>query len=136
MPDDAIAVVRRIYDAFGQRDFAVIRQVIDPDIEIEYEGVVLDAQGTYRGYEGMGKLLATILEGFDVDSFDVHVEDIFEVRDGLVVAALHQRGVGRTSGAAVEIRIAQAWTIKGGTAIRWHIFRDLPHAREALGIPE
>jgi ketosteroid isomerase-like protein len=132
--DEAIATVGRIYDAFARRDFAAIGQLIHPDVEVVYEGIVFDANGTYRGHQGMGELLAAIVEGFDVDSFDVQVEQLFEAPDGQVVAALHQRGVGRTSGAPVEVRIAQAWTIEGGTAVRWHIFRDLAHAREALGL--
>jgi len=132
--EDATATVRRIYDAFARRDFPAIGQLIHPEVEIQYEGIVLDANGTYRGLQGMGELLATILEGFDVESFEVDVEDLFEAPDGQVVAALHQRGVGRTSGAPVEVRIAQAWTIDEGVAVRWHIFRDLAHAREKLGL--
>ena len=132
---DRLATVNRIYDAFGRRDFAEITSLIDPGIEIDYDGVVLDAAGTYRGLDGMGKLLQTILQSFDVESFDVQVEELIEAPDGRVVAALHQRGVGRGSGAQVEIRIAQAWTIDdNGVATRWEIFRDREHALEAVGM--
>ena len=131
---DRVATVQRIYDAFARRDFAEITALIHPEIEIVYDGVVLDAAGTYHGLDGMGKLLQTILQSFDVDSFDVQVEELIEAPDGRVVAALHQRGVGRTSGAEVEIRIAQAWTIDDdGMATRWEIFRDREHALEAVG---
>ena len=95
---------------------------------------MLDAVGTYHGLDGMGKLLHTILQSFDVDSFDVRVEELIEAPDGRVVAALHQRGVGKGSGAQVEIRIAQAWTIDDGMATRWEIFRDREHALEAVGV--
>ena len=132
---DRTGTVQRIYDAFARRDFAEISALINPEVEIVYDGVVLDAVGTYRGLDGMGKLLNTILQSFDVDSFDVQVEELIEAPDGRVVAALHQRGVGRGSGAQVEIRIAQAWTIDDdGMATRWEIFRDREHALEAVGV--
>jgi ketosteroid isomerase-like protein len=133
MGDEAAEVVRRIYGAFARNDPAGALALIDPGVEIEYQGAVPDACGSYRGYEGMGKLLQTILGSFDVERFEVTPERIVPINEGRVVVGLHQRGVGAASGAEVEIRVGQVWTIRGGKAVRWEIYPDLGAAADAAG---
>ena len=122
---DPIETVRQIYDAFGRRDAPAALALIDSDVEIEYDGIVPDACGSYRGHGGMGKLLGTILSSFKVERFEVKAEQLIAAPGDRVVVGVHQRGVGAQSGVEVEIRIGQVWTVRDGKAVRWQIYPDL-----------
>lgn len=124
-------IVRGMYDAFNRGDPAAAFAVVDPEIEVEYRGVVIDAEGSYRGYEGIGSLMGTILESFDVAGFTIELEDLAEKGDRVAVA-LHQTATGRSSGVPVDIRIGQVWTFRGGKAVRWEIYKSWDEARAAL----
>ena len=128
-------IVRGLYDAFNRRDAAAAFARISPDVEVEYRGVVIDAVGTYHGYEGLGTLMRTILESFDVESFKIEVEDIAEHGDRVAIA-LHQSGTGSSSGAPVDIRIGQVWTLTEGTITRWEIYKDRDEAWAALAFTD
>ena len=91
-------VVERLYDAFARQDTEAAFGLIDPDVEIEYRGVVPDACGSYHGYAGLGRLLQTILASFEVDRFEVTPEQVIAADDGRVVVGLHQTGTGAASG--------------------------------------
>lgn len=123
--------MRGIYGAFAARDFASAFEAIDPRIEVDYRGTVIDAAGSYVGHEGMGSLTRRILESFDVESFEVVAEQVVAEGDRVAVA-LHQRGVGVSSGAPVEIRIGQVWTLRDGKAVRWEIYRSPEEALASL----
>jgi len=131
MGESNAEIVRGLYEAFNRRDAAAAFARISPEVEVDYRGVVLDAEGTYHGYEGLGTLMRTILESFDVESFKIEIEDIAEHGDRVAIA-LHQRGTGSSSGAPVDIRIGQVWTLAEGKITRWEIYKDRNEAWEAL----
>jgi ketosteroid isomerase-like protein len=46
---------------------------------------------------------------------------------------LHQRAVGKASGAPVDIHIGQVWTLRNGKAVRWRIYKSKAEALSAVG---
>jgi ketosteroid isomerase-like protein len=130
MSAENVGIVRRIYEADARRDAAAALGLIDPEIEVEYRGQLIDKYATYHGHAGVGQLMASIRENFE--EFDVEVEEYIDVGDDVVVA-LHQRAVGKASGAPVDIHIGQVWTLRNGKAVRWRIYKSKAEALSAVG---
>ena len=124
-----VEIVRRIYAADNRRDAATALELLDPQIEVEYRGQLIDKDATYRGHAGVRELMQTIRENF-VD-FAVEVEEYID-QDEHVVVALHQRATGRASGVPVDIHIGQVWTLRGGKAVRWRIYKSKAEALAAV----
>jgi ketosteroid isomerase-like protein len=69
------------------------------------------------------------------DDYRLDVEQLIDAGPS-VVAVVHERGSGKGSGAAVERRLAQVWTLIRGRLIRWELFQDKAQAFEAVGLSE
>jgi ketosteroid isomerase-like protein len=127
-----VDVVRRIYEADERGDTAAALDLLDPEIEVQYRGQLIDKAATYHGHAGVRQLMESIRENFD--EFHVEVEECID-HDEHVVVALHQRATGKASGAPVDIRIGQVWTLRNGRAVRWRIYRSKDEALAAVGAP-
>ena len=53
-----------------------------------------------------------------------------------VVAVIHEREVGRASGARVEASHLAVWTLADGKVVRLQTFLDRQEALEAVGLSE
>jgi ketosteroid isomerase-like protein len=133
MSQASLDIVRRLYLAFDRADEAVVRELLDPEIEVEYHGVMIDKEARYHGFTGARELTDSILESFG--DLRVEVEEFIDHGDH-VVACLHQRAAGKQSGVPVELRNAHLWTVCGGKAVRWRICRNKAEALEAIGLTE
>jgi ketosteroid isomerase-like protein len=132
MPTETVEVIESLYAATGRGDAAAALALIDPEVEINYRGVVPDLYGRdLHGHEGVGEVMATITSEFS--EFQASPEEILDADDRVVVVVF-QRGVGRASGIPVERRVGQVWTVRDGMAVRWQIFKDRAEALEAAGI--
>ena len=131
MSEENVEIVRRVYEADARGDTAAALELIDPEIEIEYRGQLIDKDATYHGHAGIRQLMESIRENFD--EFHVEIEEHF-THDEHVVVALHQRAVGKASGVPVDIHIGQVWTLRDGKAVRWRIYRSKEEALKAVGL--
>jgi ketosteroid isomerase-like protein len=125
-----VEIIRRIYEADARRDAAAALQLLDPEIEVEYRGQLIDKDATYHGHGSVRQLMESIRENFS--DFHVDVEEYID-RGEYVVVALHQRAVGKVSGAPVDIHIGQLRTVRDGRAVRWQIYRTRDEALAAVG---
>lgn len=133
MSAENIDVVRRIYDADARGDRAAALELLDPKIEVEYGGQLIDKDAAYHGHIGLLRLRDSIYENFE--DFRIEVEEYIDHGEHVVVA-LHQRAVGKTSGVPVDIHIGQVWTIRDGKAVRWRIYKSKCEALAAVGLTE
>jgi ketosteroid isomerase-like protein len=124
-----IEIVRRIYAADARNDQAAALEVIDPEIEVEYRGQLIDKDATYYGFARLLALRESIWENFE--DFRIDVEEYFDRGDHVVVA-LHQHATGKASGAPVDIHIGQVWTLLDGKAVRWRIYKSKDEALAAV----
>jgi ketosteroid isomerase-like protein len=131
MSSENIEVVRRIYEADASEDRVAALELIDPEVEVEYRGQLIDKDTTYHGYTGLLRLRESIYENFE--DFRIEVEDYIDHGEDVVVA-LHQRAIGKTSGVPVDIHIGQVWTVRDGKAVRWRIYRSKDEALAAVGL--
>jgi ketosteroid isomerase-like protein len=69
------------------------------------------------------------------DEWGYEVGEVIDAGDS-VVAQIHQWGRGKGSGAGVESRFWQAWTISDGKIVRATHHSEKAEALEAAGLPE
>jgi uncharacterized protein len=133
MSAENVGIVRRLYEAWNRADYSTALELIDPEIEVEYHGVMIDKEASYRGHAGVRELLESTYENFE--DYRVDVGEYID-RGDQVVASLHQRAAGTQSGVPVEVRNAHVWTLRDGVAVRWRICRSKAEALEAVGLSE
>ncbi len=117
-----------MYAAFNRRDRTAALDQISPEIEIAYRGVLIDAQGSYRGYEGFEALVDNILETVDLK---MEAEDLAQ-RGDQVAVAVHQSGPGTSSGVTGVVRTGHLWTLRDGKVVRLEVYKSREEAWEAL----
>ena len=129
MTEDDIRVLLDGYEALNRRDFGVLAEVLDPELEWE-PGAVTPEGGAHRGAEGFRGFLDSWLESFD--GFRIAPELVVQAGDTAVVVA-HQQGRGHGSGIEIDARVTHVWTIRDGTAVGWRAARTLDEALERAG---
>jgi ketosteroid isomerase-like protein len=113
-------LVARAYAALADRDFDSLRELADPDFELDVTDRVLNPD-TYRGEEGLRRFLAEVDELWE--SMDMNVERLVE-RGDEVLALLLVQITGRSSGLQLEDRIAQHWWARDGKLVRMRVRAD------------
>jgi ketosteroid isomerase-like protein len=131
MSQENVETVRRIYQAFGQGDFAQALEEAEPDFE--WIPPEQDIQGPVRGPDDLRRFLEDQNETFK--DFRVEAEELREHGDQ-VLALIRVRGRGRTSSVEFDIRAATLWTFCGDRLIRGQVFPEREKALEAAGLRE
>lgn len=130
MSGENVEVVRAIYDAWAHHGLEAGLRYLDPDVEWDLSRRQVDP-GIYRGLEGVREYVRGIRESYS--GMGSELEELVEAGDK-VVALLIFRGEGRSSGAAVEARIANVWTLREGKVVRMQYFGDREEALAAAGL--
>ena len=131
MSQENVKIVRSLYERWNRSGGAVHMERIDPGIEVEMVGGMLN--GSYRGHAGLSEALDSFWDYFDESRIDV--EDCLEVDDDVVVAVRYI-GRGKTSGVEVDARGGHVWTLRAGRVVRWQVFGTKAEALEAAGLRE
>jgi ketosteroid isomerase-like protein len=131
MPQDDVEIVRQSFEALARGDFEAAFAAHAPDTEW-CTAVDEPDQETYRGIDGLKRLVASIAEPWE-DRFADSVEfGEFTVRGSWVVvpwrAVLHGRG----SGLGVEIVETYAVLVRAGKIVRVNEYRTTQQALEAV----
>ena len=130
MPDDALDIVRTMYEGLEKDGAEGMLPFVDP----RFEGIVppeLSAEpDAYRGHDGIRRYFALFDEV--VEDLRFHAED-FECVGDWVMADVVISGRGRGSGADVEMQIVISAEVRDGRVTRMTAFPDRPSAREKLG---
>jgi len=120
MGEANVEALRRGYAALNRGDLSVVLDLLDPDIEWHEPAASLEG-GAHRGRDGFERFLRGWMESFE--GFRVEPQRVVEQGDQLV-AVVRQTGTGRSSGLAVETRLAHVWTVADGKAVRWEAVAD------------
>jgi ketosteroid isomerase-like protein len=134
MSSDNVEIVRGLYEAWNRGEESAALELIDPEIEVEVVSTdTVEFAGTYRGHTGLRKMLAAFWDYFDDPR--VQVEECIPAGND-VIAAVHFYARGQTSGAEVDMRRGQVWTLRDGKVVRWRLFASKRDALEAVGLRE
>lgn len=102
---DHLAVCRRLYDGFANRDPKVMMEVMTEDFSAQVSaGMPLGVGGAHQGRTAMfEEVWGPVFSAYEMN---VEVETLLSCEDGSVVAIGNYRGVERSSEARVDARFA------------------------------
>lgn len=132
MAQENLEAVRRVYGRWARGDFTASMDLLDAQAVLVIGPDFPDA-GTYEGHEGIREYMRGFLEPWT--RVTIEAEELTDARDA-VLAAVHQSGVGESSGVETEFRYFQVWTFRDGKVVRLEGFRDRAQARVAAGVQE
>jgi ketosteroid isomerase-like protein len=89
---------------------------------------------SYRGRDGVVEYMRTWSEEFE--SWSLEIERLIDAPGDRVVALLHQRAIGKGSGAPVEMHLAAIHDLEGGRVTRIQNFINPADALDAAGVTE
>jgi len=137
MSQENVDTIARLYDQFLAKPERLtspeLLAFFDPAVEIHQSASLLGTQGTFHGYEGLGRAAREVFEVFSgghwvpkrlVDSGDQ------------VAATVEFRDIGKEGGVKVAETVAHIWTLKGGRIVAWHVYLDSAEGLEAVGLSE
>jgi uncharacterized protein len=130
MSKENVEIIRSIYEAFNQRNWARALEPTDADFEWIPDGRSFET--AIRGRENVQRFLEDQIETLDLR---VQPEEFFENADQ-VVAFVRAQGRGQASGVPLDIRIAAIWTFRDGRLVRGEAYAQRDKALEAAGLSE
>ncbi len=145
MSQENVEVARRFFEALSRRDYEAATPCLHPDAEWRNTSSLPGPQ-SLAGQEAIFEFCETLLESFAPDwaapiddsesgSGVTHIEEL-RASGACVVAVLHSRGRGKTSGVPVESRYAATALLRGGRIERIEISGDPAKALRAAGLEE
>ena len=120
------------YEAFNEGDFATLEAMMVPDF-VWNEADEVPGRKLCESREEF----AEYMRGFDRlwNEFAFEALSFQEVGNDLVIAKVRGKGVGRASGAPVELIIHHVWRLREGKVARMDAFLDERAARDHAGLP-
>jgi ketosteroid isomerase-like protein len=122
MAESSADVVDGLYEAFGRGDIGAILSGVDENIEWRVPEN-LPHGGSFHGREGLGRFFQGIGESWE--GLTVDVKNVVGGDDEVVILA-HVHGLLRATGESTGYAAAHAWTLRGGTPIRFDEYVDAP----------
>jgi ketosteroid isomerase-like protein len=133
MSQENVELVRRCLDAFSRRDVKTLRELTDPDLEVDWSASRGALAAVYRGFEEAllhfyGEWYATF------EMTVIEPERFIQINDSIVVPNV-ARMRGR-DGIEVSARSAFVYTVRGGKIKRICMYQDTEEALKAVGLEE
>jgi ketosteroid isomerase-like protein len=107
-------------------------ETIDP--EFEYHTLPNDPDaGVFHGHDGFKEMLSLWSQQFD--EMHVDAEEYVDAGDYVIVSS-RVRGIGRTSGAAVDTPLVFVWKFRGGLRVECREYATKEAAVEAVRVAQ
>jgi uncharacterized protein len=131
MSQENIDVINKIYEAFGQRDFAAVLEHFGPAIEwVAAVNSPLADRSPYRGLDEVREgVFMRIAAGFE--RLTVRVDEIFGADDRVVALGFYD-GVYTGNGKPFQAQVAHIWTLANGKAIKFQQYVDTYQLAESF----
>jgi uncharacterized protein len=128
MSQENVEVVRRLFAAFDNQDWATALGFFDPTVEWSAAG-----QGTQRGPEGVVTSLAEWFEPWE--EHEVEAEEFADAGDQVLVV-VRLTGRGASSNLEIDQRFFQLYSVRNGKITRMVEFVTRKQALEAAGLSD
>ncbi len=134
MSEANVDVVRRLYELWNRRAFAVAIELYDPEIEYARIGAeVPDFAGAWTGVDEMRSAVRDYMSTWD--DYQYEPQEFHDIGDRVLVRERH-KGRGKRSGVAVDHDVGAVFTLQGGRVVRLIQYWDFAEARKAAGLPD
>jgi ketosteroid isomerase-like protein len=140
MSQENVEIVRRGFEAFqaglaaDNPAAAFDAGLTPPDAEWIMPPSTPGFRQVYKGRDEFLDFLSTWTEDFE--DFSIELERLIDAGDDRVVGLFHQRGIGKGSGAPVEVHTALVYELQNGQVVRMWVYLDPAEALEAAGLSE
>jgi ketosteroid isomerase-like protein len=131
---DPTDVLREQFAATNERDFERAMTYYADDVVLVVEDGFLNT-GTFEGKEAVGEWYGDWFRAFDTD-YRFTIEEIRELRAGVVFMIASYGGHGRASGVEVHDRRAYLYRVVDGKIKRIQFFLTSESAIQAASLPE
>ena len=125
-----VEVIRRLVEAFNDRDLEAMFKELQPDAELHPLRAQLEGKA-YRGHEGLREMLADFDEDWEFVQMDP--DELRDAGDTVVVLGRLQAR-GRTSGAELDVPMGFVWRLRDGKAAYAETFSKPEDALRAAGL--
>ena len=130
MPDSAVPIAARSYEAFARGDMDAVLADMHPNIEW-HQAQGLAHGGTYRGIDQVRREVFDPLDRDWWDEFVVTPEQFLDAGADVVVLGRY-RGVARGTAKILDVPFVHVWTFEDGLVTRFRQFLDTAGWVEAL----
>jgi uncharacterized protein len=134
MSQENVEIVRTSWDAWLSGDLDGVLAYYAPDVIWDMSHFREWPDVVYEGPAGVRRFLTEWLDVWD--DYEVGVDEFLVAPDGRVVCLAWQRGSGRHSGLAMDMKWAMILTVGSGGIIRVNNYDDRREALEAVGLRE
>src|SRR5437588_2145784 len=135
MSNQNVEIVRKAFLATASGDPAAALSFYDPAVEWDMSGVIgWPERRVYRGREDVLAFLQAWADTWQDWHFDV--DEVCAAGGEQAFAAIHEWGIGAGSGANVDQHRYFALTLRGGRAVRVHMFSERSDALKAVGLED
>ena len=132
MSDENIAVIKRAYDAFSERDADAVRLIADPEVEFfaAHTGPMARGGQPYRGQEGLRRYLEDV--GRLWEEMHAIPQEFRDFDDTVVVLGrVYARG---KDGLLVDSPVGWVWKLKDRKIVWGRGYESHEEALEAAGV--
>jgi ketosteroid isomerase-like protein len=132
MPNENVAVIRAIYDAFAEGDMKAATALMSPAIVWnEAENFPYADENPYRGPEAvLNGVLARL--GSEWENFAAVPQEFLAAGDSVVVLGRY-RGSYKATGKPINAQMAHVWHVEAGRAASFQQYVDTLQVARATG---
>jgi ketosteroid isomerase-like protein len=127
-----VEIVQRALDAYARRDLDSLKELLHPDVELDWSASRGFVAGVYQGFDEFQRFWKGYFDAFE--AIRAEPDRFINAGDSVVVPnVVHMRG---RDGIEVSARSAVVWTIRGGRITRICLYQETQEALKAVGLGE
>jgi len=127
-----VEVVKRMIDAYNQRDLAGLEAFSHPDVELDWSASRGFVAGVYRGFDEFERFWRSYFDAFE--EMAAEPERFIDAGESVVVPNMvHIRG---RDGIEVSARSAIVFTFRSHRITRMCLYQETEQALKAVGLEE
>ena len=128
---DNVAVVRRLFEAFSERDFDAMTELVDPGILFEPAPTFSRPHRSYLGHSGMRQYFDDVADTWE--RLEVNIQ---EYRHAGSYVLAFGRIYAAGGGSVADDPASFVWRLEGGKVVWGKVFRRRGEALDVVGLTE
>ena len=132
MSQETVEIVQRAIAAYNRRDFAAMRALNHPDLELDWSASRGLQAGVYQGWEEVMGMYENFLSTFK----EVVVEPDRFIESGDLVVVPNSAQMRGRDGIETDARSAIVFEVRSGRVARICLYQETREALEAAGLSE